>query len=62
MIGKLMIVLGAILVFVAVLKYLGVIAIASAAASTLLIVGIVLLMLGYVLFGQTRAGNRGPLL
>ena len=51
MIGRLLVALGAILVIVAVLKFLGVVAIASAAAGTLLVVGIICIIVGEFVFG-----------
>jgi hypothetical protein len=56
MIGRILALLGVILIVVAVLKFLSVVAIGGAAAGTLLVVGIVLLLVAYFLFNGSRAG------
>lgn len=58
MIGNILALCGVILIVVAVLKFLGVVAIASAAAGTLLVVGIILLLVSLFLFGGV--GGVGP--
>lgn len=55
MVGQLLAVLGVILVILAVLKYVGLVALGGAAAGTLLVVGIVLLVIAYFVFNRGRS-------
>lgn len=58
MIGRLLVALGAILIIVAVLKFLAVIAIGGAAAGTLLVVGIICVIVGEFVFGGYMGVGR----
>lgn len=61
MIARLFIVLGAILVILGVLKYVGIATgIASAAAATLIVVGAILILVGQYVFGGWVGRGGGP--
>ena len=60
MIGRLLSLVGLVLIVVAVLKFLGVVTFGAATAGTLLVVGILLLLVAYFLFGGSHR-RRGHL-
>ena len=60
MLGRLLILLGVILVIIGILKFVGLIALASAGAVTLIVVGILVILVTQVLLGGWAGRGGGP--